>query len=137
VRTILQLRTDSHPESLGHARRQVRDTVVEAGLAADAARNLEIAVGELLANVYQHAYPGRIGPVFVEVLTAPEVVMVTVRDEGAGSVPPAIPATLPPGSARGGRGLYLVERLVDACEITVNPAGHGVSARVTARLPAQ
>jgi serine/threonine-protein kinase RsbW len=131
---ILELRTDSRPESLGAARRQVRDAVANAGLALEAARNLEVAAGEVLANIHQHAYRNRSGPVSVEVVAAPDAVTVVVRDEGQATTPPAIPSALPSGSTGGGRGLYLVERLVDEVAIAVNPGGHGLTVRVTAHL---
>jgi len=131
---ILQLRTDSDPESLGGARRQVRDAATKAGLAPEAARNLEVAVGEALANVHQHAYASHDGPVSVEVLTATGGLTVVVSDEGQATTAPVIPATLPSPSTAGGRGLYLVQRLVDDVEIGVNSAGHGVTVRMTARL---
>lgn len=129
---ILELRTDSRPESLGAARRQVRDAVANAGLGLEAARNLEVAAGEALANIHQHAYAGRSGPVSVEVVAAPSAVTVVVRDEGQAAAPPAIPRVLPSGSMGGGRGLYLVERLVDEVEIALSPGGHGLTVRMTA-----
>jgi serine/threonine-protein kinase RsbW len=131
---ILELRTDNHPDSLGHARRQVRDAVTEAGLSLDAARNLEIAVGEILANTCQHAYAGRAGPVSVEILSGPGALTVVVTDEGQATTAPAVPPMLPSGSSTGGRGLYLVRRLVDEIEIHINPAGHGVTVRMTVRM---
>jgi anti-sigma regulatory factor (Ser/Thr protein kinase) len=131
---ILELRTDSRPESLGAARRQVRDAVANAGLAPEAARNLEVAAGEVLANIHRHAYRSGSGPVSVEIVAAPDAVMVVVRDEGQATTPPAIPRALPSGSTGGGRGLYLVERLVDEVAIAVSPGGHGLTVRMTAHL---
>lgn len=130
---ILGLQTDSHPDSLSDARRRVRDAVVEAGLHLEPARNLEVAVGEVLSNVYQHAYARGVGPVFVEVHTSPGAFVVVVRDEGRTTSAPVIPETLPSRSTPGGRGLYLVEHLVDDVEIRVNPGGHGVAVRMTTR----
>lgn len=131
---ILELQTDSHPESLASARRQVRDAMIGAGVGADTVRDMELAVGEVLANVHAHAYGGRVGPVSIEVVTTPAELTVAVRDDGTATEPPTIPETLPSWSRRGGRGLYMVGRLVNDVEIRVNPAGHGVTVRMTAHL---
>jgi serine/threonine-protein kinase RsbW len=131
---ILELHIDSQPESLGEARRQVRDVMGRVGLDVDAARDMEVAVGEALSNIYQHAYTGGIGPVLVEVLAVGTALTVVVRDEGEATAVPEIPQTLPPRTSRGGRGLYMVGRLVDDVEMAMNPAGHGVTVRMTARL---
>jgi serine/threonine-protein kinase RsbW len=136
VLRILQLQLDSHPESLGDARRQVRDAMMHAGLDLDAARNMEIAVGEALSNVYQHAYRTGIGPVLVEVLRTSTGLTVTVSDEGDAVATPVIPRMLPPRTKPGGRGLYMIRRLVDDLEICVGPKGHGVTVRMTAPLQA-
>jgi anti-sigma regulatory factor (Ser/Thr protein kinase) len=130
----LELQTDSHPESLGDARRRVRDAMTRAGLAIEAAWDMEVAVGEALSNVYQHAYSTGVGPVSVEVLTTGAALTVVVHDEGGATTPPAIPRTLPPRTKTGGRGLYMAGRLADDVEVRVNPAGHGVTVRMTARL---
>lgn len=130
---ILELQTDSHPESLGDARRRVRDAMTRAGLDQEAARDMEVAVGEALSNVYQHAYPGGIGPVSVEVVVVPTALTVVVRDEGDATAAPVIPRRLPPRTNTGGRGLYMIGCLADQVEMQVNPEGHGVTVRITAR----
>lgn len=133
---ILELRTDSHSGSLGDARRWVRDTMARAGLGIDAARDMEVAVGEALSNVCQHAYTGGVGPVFVEVLTSSHDITVVVRDEGMVTAAPVIPRTLPPRTNTGGRGLYMIGRLVDDVAMHVPPGGHGLTVKLTARLEA-
>jgi anti-sigma regulatory factor (Ser/Thr protein kinase) len=125
---------DSSPTSLGDARRQVRDAAVQAGMPIDDARNLEVAVGEALANVHHHAYTSRVGPVFIEMLATDTALVVHVIDNGRATAAPAIPDTLPGRTMPGGRGLYLIKHLVDDVDITVNAGGHGVAVRMTTRL---
>ena len=132
---VLRLDTDSNPESLGDARRRVRDAMVDAGLGSDAAREMEIAVGEALSNVHEHAYGAGVGRVLIEVFRTPSALSIVVSDEGCATVPPAIPRVLPSRTAHGGHGLYMAARLADEMNIRVSPAGHGVTVRMTARLP--
>lgn len=125
--------TDSHPDSLSRLRQQIREALVRAGVSVDAAADMEVAVGEVLANTYLHAYQRGTGPVFVEVAASHDAVTISIRDEGLATVPPAIPLDRPSSSALGGRGLYLAGLLADDIEVRVNPAGHGVTVRLAAR----
>jgi len=131
VSRLLQFNIHSDPESLGDARRRVRDALMQAGLAIDAAQDMEVAVGEALSNIYRHAYSTGVGPVAVEVLTSGGAFTVVVHDEGEATVPPAIPRSLPPRTSPGGRGLYLIRNFADDVEFRVNPSGHGVTVRMT------
>lgn len=131
---ILELHTNSHPESLASARREVRDAMTGAGIGADTVRDMELAVGEVLANVHAHAYGSGIGPVSIEILATAAELTVTVLDEGGAIEPPKIPETLPSWTRDGGRGLYMVGRLVNDVDIRLNPAGRGVMVRMTAWL---
>lgn len=125
---------DSHPESLGEARRRIFDAMRRAGLGVDAARNMEVAAGEALSNTYQHAYAGGIGPVFVEVASGAGVVTVLVSDEGRATETPVVPWTLPPRTNIGGRGLYMMSRLVDDIALGITDSGHGLTVRISARV---
>lgn len=125
--------TDSQPESLSRLRRQVREALVRAGVGAETAANMEVAVGEVLANTYLHAYQRGTGPVFVEVAASHDAVTISISDRGLATVPPAIPLDRPSISALGGRGLFLAGLLADDIEVRVNPAGHGVTVQLAAR----
>lgn len=131
VSRLVQFNTDSGPESLTEARRRVCDVLAHAGLPIDAVQDMEVAVGEALSNIYEHAYNAGVGPVSVEVLTSGGAFTVVIRDEGDATVPPPIPRRLPPRTSPGGRGLYLIRRLADDVEIRLNPSGHGVTVQMT------
>ena len=122
----LALKTDSRPESLTDARRQIRQAMSATGLGPEAASDMEIAASEVLSNTHRHAYPGTIGPVFVEVFCTVLAVMVVIIDHGraTGAVP--IPNVQPSRTQYGGRGLYLVGQLVDNCSLGVSATGHGL-----------
>ena len=122
----LVLLTDSRPKSLTHARLEIRDVLSRTGLDRAAAIDLEIAAGEILSNTQRHAYPGTVGPVFVEVFTTFSGVMVVIIDHGKATRPMKTPAVQPSPSEFGGQGLYLVSQLADDHSIGVGVAGYGL-----------
>jgi serine/threonine-protein kinase RsbW len=131
---ILQFASDSHPYSLRKARRRVHSALLQAGLSLEVARDMEVAVGEALANVHQHAYDGGDGPVSVTVFRSDGGLTAVIDDNGRATVAPPVPSVPPPPTDVRGRGLYMMGRLVDEIAISMNPAGHGLTVRMTARL---
>src|SRR5579864_9687402 len=92
---IMRLLTDSRPESLGNARRQVSQALAHAGLGSEAVGEMEIAAGEVLSNTHLHAYPSVIGPVFVEVFCAIGLATVIVIDHGTATTTVTVPEGQP------------------------------------------
>jgi anti-sigma regulatory factor (Ser/Thr protein kinase) len=86
---------------------------MRAGLRADAVEPMEVAVGEVLSNAHRHAYDGAVGPVSVAVFRHSNLGSVVITDGGETTEAPEVPRRLPPLTREGGRGLYLVSRLVD------------------------
>ena len=132
---LLRVSATSDPVALGDARRKVRDAMMKAGLRADAVEAMEVAVGEVLSNVYRHAYRSDIGPVSVACSRYLSCVSVLIIDSGHAMVAPVVPRVLPPRANVGGRGLYLVGRFADAVRIRVNRTGYGLTVRLAKRLP--
>lgn len=124
---MMRLLTDSRPESLGNARRQVAQALARAGLCPDAVLEMEIAAGEVLSNTHLHAYPSGNGPVFVEVFCAVGSAAVIVIDHGTATAAVAVPAGQPSFTHYGGRGLYLIGELTDKVKIRVSGVGHGLA----------
>ena len=133
----LYLRTDSRPESLSVARKRVREAVLRAGASVGIASEIELAADEALSNTYTHAYDGTAGPVQIQVDQTSTHVIVSVIDEGQATIAPVIPDTPPATTRIGGRGLYLMRRLLDDVTITINPAGHGLVVQMTRRVRRQ
>ena len=131
---ILQFKTDSHPYSLGKARRRIRHALVLAGLDTQVTHNMEAAVGEALANVHDHAYAGGAGSVSATVFSSDGGLTAVISDNGRATRAPSVPRVPPPFNSPRGRGLYMMGRLVDDVAISVNPAGHGLRVRMTTRL---
>jgi anti-sigma regulatory factor (Ser/Thr protein kinase) len=131
IERVLRLQTDSRPDSLADARRQVRLAAAQTRLTEKGVAEMEIMAGELLSNIHRHAYAHDVGPVFLELFHTQRMVTLIVIDRGNGLVAPAVPQTLPPQSALSGRGLYLVARLSDEVKLAVNHGGHGLTIRVS------
>jgi anti-sigma regulatory factor (Ser/Thr protein kinase) len=95
---------------------------------------MELAVGEVLANISEHAYDAGGGAVSIKAFRAAGMLTVTVSDDGRATVAPSVPRGLPPPTGYRGRGLYMVGRLMDDVTISVNPAGHGLTVSMTKRV---
>src|SRR5688572_13282450 len=98
------------------ARRMIVAMAVASGVSERSAFELEVAVGEALANAHRHAYAGETGPLEIDmtVQRIPPTKLVwtiSVHDHGAAVTPPVVPETLPSHPA--GQGLYLIRGLVD------------------------
>lgn len=88
------------------------------------AADLELSVGEGLANAYLHAYNRRPGPVEIAIDFDGITVSLSVRDQGNGK-----PEVTTPG-----RGLALLEELTDGVDLVPAPDGRGAILHVTRRL---
>lgn len=131
---FLQFDNDCDPYSLGKARRRVHNALLDAGLSIDGARDMEVAVGEALSNVSEHAYNTDIGRVSVTVFRSHGAVTAVINDDGRATRAPVIPRVQPSPTKSRGRGLYMMGRLVDDVTISVNPTGHGLTVQLTTRL---
>ncbi|MDA0161148.1 ATP-binding protein [Solirubrobacter ginsenosidimutans] len=93
--------------SVGIARLIV--TAHGSSLASEQLKNANVIVSELVSNAFRHG-DGRIE---LTVESGPDGVWASVHDEGTGTI-----ASPDPRPARGGWGLYFVERLSDAWGVT-------------------
>jgi anti-sigma regulatory factor (Ser/Thr protein kinase) len=107
---------------------------MKAGLSTVAADEMNVALGELLSNVHQHAYQGNMGLMGLAVLRSRFAVSVFVFDRGNATVAPCVPLTSPPPRHTGGRGLYLVRLLTDRTLMCVNRKTGGLTVRITKYL---
>ncbi|MCW0216644.1 MAG: ATP-binding protein [Pseudonocardia sp.] len=127
----LELRHTAAPRELARIRAHIAEWAAEVGLAADGLADLQLAVGEAVANGVEHAYRGRpVGPVEVSLaLHTPDrapgaprgsVVSVRVRDHGVWH-----PAPVDPGGR--GRGLTMIRALADDLDVSATGAGTKVT----------
>jgi anti-sigma regulatory factor (Ser/Thr protein kinase) len=111
---------------------RILEAVAPAGLDGDRLTDLAVALAEALSNAAVHGH--RLDPrrrVVVAVAVSPGCVVVDVSDSGRGFDARGVrDPTGPEGQlATGGRGIFLMRRLVD--EVSYNPAGNRV--RLTVR----
>ena len=117
--TPLVLRLPADPARLGEVRRAVAAWAVGAALSVDATEDLQLAVGEAVANAVEHAYrdDDRAGPVEAELTCDRDGrVTVTVRDAGAWRPVPDDPGFR-------GRGLQMIDALTGDVDIDHGPGG--------------
>jgi anti-sigma regulatory factor (Ser/Thr protein kinase) len=107
---------------VGRMRRAAATAAAEHGLAGRALEQFELAVSEALTNAVLHAYPGRSGPVSLELECDDAEIRATIADEGMG-----IRAN---DDHRGlGVGLGIMASAADFCEIR-SRRGSGVAVMV-------
>jgi anti-sigma regulatory factor (Ser/Thr protein kinase) len=99
---------------LGELRAALRPWLAGAGIESQAAEDVVVAVSEAATNVVEHAYPEGNGKLEVTGQRVAETVTVTVRDWGRWQ---------PPATADQGRGLLLMEALVDRLEVVHRDTG--------------
>lgn len=108
------------PEAMPAARDFVTRALTGHNLDPRVVRDAVVAVSEALTNAVRHSGTDRL-----EVVVAPGGpgrVVVRILDRGRGFEPPSDP-TMPAPTARQGRGLALMEALVDGVEIHTTPGG--------------
>jgi anti-sigma regulatory factor (Ser/Thr protein kinase) len=88
------------------------------------AADVELSVGEGLANAYLHAYGCRPGPIAISIDFDGIALYLTIRDQGQGK----------PETVRPGRGLTLLQELADGVDLLAAPDGPGTILQVTRRL---
>ncbi|MGY1696911.1 SpoIIE family protein phosphatase, partial [Geodermatophilus sp. SYSU D00814] len=119
----LHERLPADPARLRGVRRAVSAWAADAGLPEDSVDDLQLALGEALANAVEHAYAGNGGEGRCEYRlerTADGSVDVCVRDEGVWRPAPA-------DRGHRGRGLELISALATDVEVARTPDGDGVA----------
>jgi serine/threonine-protein kinase RsbW len=106
------------------ARSLLESSLTDAGVIDDDVADLAVAVSEACSNAVRHAEGTSCYRVEIDVVD--DDCTVVVADEGTGFEREG--NTMPPPSAAGGRGLALIDALVDSVEIEARP---GRGSRIT------
>ncbi|MBW0115376.1 ATP-binding protein [Pseudonocardia abyssalis] len=118
----LRLRHRAHPVELGRIRRRIGRWATQSGVPEDVTIDLQLAVGEAVANGVEHAYGTEgadDGTVEVEMEVRdglPSAVVVRVADHGTWR-----PAPQSPGFR--GRGLLMIDELAQRVQVLCSPGG--------------
>jgi anti-anti-sigma factor len=110
----LQLLLPAEPHVVATLRRTVRQWAIESGASDEDAYDLVLAVGEAVTNVIEHAYTSSGGQVEVEGTIRNGLARIVIRDRGRWR---------PSRSDEGGRGLLLMQGLVEKVDVTSDPGG--------------
>jgi anti-sigma regulatory factor (Ser/Thr protein kinase) len=119
----LELTLPAEPESLAAMRRQLTRWLRAAGAADAEAYEILVAAGEACANAVAHAYPPGEASYVLEAMLLEDGVEVVVRDFGKWRAP---------RSGSRGRGLKLIEELMD--ELEVDRGASGTTVRMSRAL---
>lgn len=122
---VLPVAPESVPEARAALERALRARQVDDDTVAD----VVLAVVEACTNVVRHSGTG--SSYRLRVLVEDESCEVEVVDHGVGFRPG--PVVLPPPTAAGGRGLAMMQALVDRAEIRSGPF-QGTTVRLSKRL---
>ena len=130
----MRMRMASRRDAVAPTVDRILEAVAPAGLDEDRLTDLAVALAEALSNAAVHGH--RLDPkrrVAIVLAVSPGCVVVQVSDSGIGFDAHAVSdPTLPERQlAPGGRGIFLMRRLVD--EVSYNASGNTV--RLTVRQP--
>jgi serine/threonine-protein kinase RsbW len=106
----LELKLPSENATVPLVRHLLRHTLTEFGVSAQCVADVELAVTEAAANVVEHA--GEEDDYQIRVLVDEVQCEIQVMDSGPG-FRPDVTGDFPTGQAEGGRGLLLMQALVD------------------------
>lgn len=106
--------------AVGKARDWLRELGMRHGLSEERLYHLDLCANELLANIVEHAYGGKVGEIGLELVLDPDVAKLTIVDDGPPFDPLAHPLPALTDSLEaapiGGRGLFLVRQFADALQ---------------------
>jgi stage II sporulation protein AA (anti-sigma F factor antagonist) len=118
--TEFRLSIESDPQLLGPLRQALSRWLIHVGATADECSDIVLAVSEAATNSIVHAYGLEEGAVEVAAESGGHDVTVTVRDTGYWRARE---------TSGGGRGLLLMQALVEGCEVVAGPHGTEVCLR--------
>ena len=121
----LELRLQTEPTAIRATRKAIASTMHAERMPDSDVVRAEIAVGEVLTNARRHAYGGGVGPLEVELEFDGAGFSILIHDHGRPLTAPLATPDALPVEPSGGRGLYLIRRLVDEVEIIRSGFGEG------------
>jgi len=126
VNVAFSVRLPVDAQSVPLVRGLVRQALQYLGVVDSGIDAILLALSEACANVVQHA--GELDEYEVDVAIDDHVCRITVLDEGGGFDPEQVAAARPESPLEGGRGLVLMQALVDRLDFRHTEDGrHGVT----------
>lgn len=123
--TQIEFHMRANPEYLSVARAVIRQTFRTAGLEEDKCQLVALAVEEALTNIIRHGYGGPCDQLIVIKLSTIDryndngpALEIGIRDFGRQVDPKSIKAQKPDDSRPGGRGVHIMESIMDEIEFS-------------------
>jgi serine phosphatase RsbU (regulator of sigma subunit)/anti-sigma regulatory factor (Ser/Thr protein kinase) len=116
----LRVRLPAEPESLATLRGALRRWLADAGVSGQLAHDVLVSSGEACANAIEHAYGARSADFELVASLAGDELVLTVRDSGRWR---------PRRTTDGGRGLMLMNALMDDVDVVTDTGGTTVVLR--------
>jgi serine/threonine-protein kinase RsbW len=137
VSETVRLTIPAKAEYLVLTRLVLTGIAMEVSMSEVALADLKLAVTEVCGNAVQHAYTDDPGVVRVVFEVEPDVIEVSVVDEGAGAGFPDIDeSVLSDGPVESGMGLAIVKAVMDDVTIDEDPSARGTIVRMRKSLAA-
>jgi anti-sigma regulatory factor (Ser/Thr protein kinase) len=130
----VERRWNSHPSNVHYARVAIREFASK--YAADSVDLIELAIGEACANAVEHGSPGGIDNSFTlrcGIMPERNEMVFEVEDEGIEfALSHLTMSHVPDLESEGGRGLYLINQIMD--DVALLSSAHGLIVRMTKRI---
>jgi serine/threonine-protein kinase RsbW len=132
----VRLTMPARPEYLILARLALAGIAREVAMSEAVLADLKLAVTEACGNAVRHAYPAENGVVRVVYEVRPDMIEITVEDEGAGVALSELPADplAEEDLAESGMGLAIIRAVTDELVVRERPGAQGTLVRMRKRL---
>jgi len=132
----VRLTMPARPEYLILARLALAGIAREVAMSEAVLADLKLAVTEACGNAVRHAYPAEGGVVRVLYEVGPDVIEITVEDEGAGVALEELPddPLAEEDLAESGMGLAIIRAVTDELVVRERPGAQGTLVRMRKRL---
>lgn len=130
----MRIAITNEPARVPEARRFVRGFLMDIETNEEDVFEILVAVEEAASNAVRHARrPHGKGTIEIRCIYSPSEFVVKVADDGPGfEYEPAVVEDVPDPMASGGRGLFLMHRLMD--RVVVEPSEHGTVVTMSRHL---
>ena len=122
-----ELVVPNEAQRMSEVRRFVAAFLADLRAPVEASSEILLAVGEAAGNAYRHGRTTDRSEIRVHCEFERPTVTVSVTDEGTGFDPQAAGERAPDPLASGGRGLFLMNALMDSVDVTPSPRGTRVT----------
>ncbi len=127
MKNVMEIRFKAIPENEAFARNVLASFILPLNPSLNELSDIKTAVNEAITNVIVHAYPEKIGYVFMKIITNNNKVEIEISDNGVGicDIERALTPfyTTKPNEERSGMGFTVMESFMDKLEVKNEKTG--------------